>query len=232
MTENTSSGTFSANTIYRANPAIDHASFDRAAKTGRLIASLKYILPVIALFLIGVFLYLSGAFSPSHKIETDKYLAEIDNIQLKKDSAKLHNLKLVGSNNKNGNYELTAGTATRKIKQPGRYYLEKINAVMNKANGGWAKIKADNGIYDKKKDLLKLRDRVEVRSDKGYVARMAAARVNVNEGHLVSESSVVVDMPNGKVWAGHMEVINRGSIFRFTERPKMRIDMSNGGKQK
>ena len=231
MTENSSSGTLGSETFYRARPAVDHHSFARAERSGRMVTWLKYILPVIALCLIGLFLYLSGFFSSPVKLETDKYLAEVDNIQLKKDSAKLNNLKLIGRNNKDGNYELTAGTATRKIDQPGRYFLEKIEAVMNKKNGGWAKIRANQGVYDKKTDLLKLRDRVVIQSDKGYVARMAAARVNVNEGHLQSESPVQVDMPNGKVRAGHMEVIDRGQIFRFSERPKMVINMSNGGKQ-
>lgn len=217
--------------IYGAAEHVDHDSFAKAARTGRLIKGLKYVLPVIALCLFGLFLYLSGAFTPPRKIETDKYLAEIDNIQLKKDSAKLHNLKLVGRNSKDGNYELTAGTATRKINEPDRYYLEQVDAVMNKTSGGWAKIQARTGVYDKKTDLLKLKDKVEIKSDKGYVARMAAARVKVSDGYLVSEAPVVVDLPDGKVRAGHMEVRDRGKVFRFTERPKMVINMSQGGKK-
>lgn len=218
--------------MYRVGPDIDHDSFAKAEKSGRLIASLKYILPVIALGLIGVFLFLSGVFAPSLKLETDKYLAEIDNIQLKKDSAKLHNLKLVGRNSKDGSYELTAGTAIRKIEQPGRYFLEQIDAVMNKKGGGWARIKADKGVYDKKTDILKLRDQVEIRSDRGHIARMAAARVNVNDGRLISEAPVDVDIPNGNVKAGQMEVLDRGRVFRFSERPRMVINMSDGGKKK
>ena len=217
--------------IYGAAEHVDHDSFAKAARSGRLIKGLKYVLPVIALCLFGLFLYLSGAFTPPRKIETDKYLAEIENIQLKKDSTKLHSLKLVGKDDNDGNYELTAGTATLKNNEAGRYYLEQVDATMNKSNGGWAKIQANTGVYDKKTDLLKLKDKVEIKSDKGYVARMAAASVKVREGYLVSEAPVVVDLPNGEVRAGHMEVRNRGKIFKFTERPKMVINMSKGGKK-
>lgn len=229
MTHDNASGAHLTSSVYRTEPAVNHGSFAEAEKTRHIIKALKYILPVIAFFLVGVFLYLSGVFGPVHKIETDKYLAEIDNIQLKKDSAQLNNLKLVVRNNNDGNYELTAATATRKNNEPGRYFLERVDAIMKKRNGGWAKIRGNKGIYDKKTDILKLRDRVEIRSDKGYVARMAAARVNVNLGHLVSEAPVDVDLPNGNVKAGFMEVLDRGRIIRFRERPKMVLNMSNGG---
>ena len=232
MTERTAPGAYPAESVYSINPSIDHRSFAKAEKTGRMIASLKYILPILMVILIGVFLFLTGVFSPSRKFETDKYLAEVDNIQLKKDSAMIQNLKLVGKSSKGGNYELTAGSATRKIDEPGRYFLEEIHAVLNKANGGWAKVKADKGVYDKANDILKLRDKVEIHSDSGYIARMASAWVNVDDGRLVSEVPVTVEHSSGNIKAGSMEVLERGKVFRFSKRPKMVINMSDGGKKK
>lgn len=231
MTDNTSPETIGFDRVYRRQTEIDHESFARAEKSGQLISGLKYVLPVVALILIAVFLYLSGAFAPSHKIENDKFLAEIDNIQLKKDSAKMHNLKLVGRGAEDGNYELTAGTATRKISEPHRYYLDIVDAVMKKSDGSWTKIRAKTGVYDKKADVLKLRRNVEIESKKGYVARMEAARVLVEKGELISEAPVEVTLPDGNVTAKHMEVIDRGRVFRFRGRPKMVMNMS-GGKNK
>ncbi len=211
--------------------APDIAKFQKAQNHSRMVAKLRYILPVLVVIAIGTFLYASGAFSPSRKLETRKFTAEVESIQLDKDSVIMMNPRLVTKGKTQGNYELTAESATRRIKNPNHFLLVNVNARMKKKSGGWSKLRADNGIYDKKTDMLDLKNNVEMRSDNGHVVRMDKARLNVKKGTLVTDSPVVVNMPNGVIRARGMEIRERGKVFRFKKRAHMKLNLSKKGQK-
>ena len=213
-------------------PAPDLSGFTKAQRHSRLVARLRYILPIFVVVAIGTFLYASGAFAPSRKLETRKFSAEVESIQLDKDSVIMMNPRLVTKGKTQGNYELTARTATRRISDPNRFILVGVNARMKKKSGGWSILRADHGIYDKKTDMLNLKTNVEMRSDNGQIARMDTARMNVKQGTLVTDSPVVVDMPNGVIRANGMTIRERGKIFRFEKRAHMKLNLNRKGQEK
>jgi len=210
----------------------DSSGFQKAQHHSRLVARLRFILPIFVVIAIGTFLYASGAFAPSRKLETKKFSAEVESIQLDKDSVVMMNPRLVTKGKTEGNYELTAETATRRIDNPNRFLLVNVNARMKKKSGGWSKLRADHGIYDKKTDMLDLKSNVEMRSDKGRVARMETAKLNVKKGTLVTNSPVVVNMPNGVIRANGMEIRERGKVFRFEKRAYMKLNLDKKGQEK
>ncbi len=210
----------------------DILGFQKAQHHSRIIRKLKYILPVIVVLVIGTFLYASGAFSPSRKLQTDKFSAEVESIQLNKDSVIMQNPRLVTKGKSEGNYELTADTATRRIDNPSRFLLVNVKATLNKKSGGWSKLRAEHGVYDKNTDILDLKTNVEMRSDNGQVARMDTAKLDVKKGDLVTRSPVVVTMPNGIIRASRMEILQRGKVFRFENRVHMKLNLNKEGQKK
>jgi lipopolysaccharide export system protein LptC len=155
----------------------------------------------------------------------------VESVQLDRDSVIMLKPRLVTKGKTQGNYELTAESATRRINNPNRFLLVNVDARMKKKSGGWSKLRADKGIYDKKTDMLDLKSNVEMRSDNGHIARMDKARLNVKKGTLVTKSPVVVNMPNGVIRANGMEIRENGKVFRFEKRAHMKLNLNKKGRK-
>ncbi len=203
--------------------------FENARRHSRIVLALKFVLPVCVIVLIGGFLYASGAFSPSLKLETKKYSAEVQSIQLDQNSVKMMNPKIVTQSDETGAYELRARSATRRIDNPDIFKLDMVDATMTRRSGGWAKMQADKGTYNKKSDTLDLAMNIKISSDRGFTAYMDKARMDVKSGDLVTDRKVLVDMPNGTIRANRMKILNRGTLFRFEKRAHMKLILKQKG---
>ena len=201
-------------------------SIEAAHRHARFVRLMRLLLPLTGLFLIGLFVYLSGIFSPLPKPSIN-----LERVTLSKDRLQMDKPVIKGFSKASGAYKLTAGSAYRKVIEPDKVFLNKVDADINSKDGGWSKVNAKKGVFDKKSNILKLEGNVRMKSDKGYVAVMDKATIAVKKGNLKTRSPVVVTLPSGTIRATGMEIFNKGERFVFHKRARMQLRMGRSKKK-
>src|SRR5262249_16746451 len=87
-------------------------------------------------------------------------------------------------------HQLTASAAAQDITKPELLELKGINAKVELKDGQRVQLKAVNGIYNTKSEILKLRDEILLNTSSGYEGRLTEATVETGTGHIVSDSPV------------------------------------------
>jgi lipopolysaccharide export system protein LptC len=114
-------------------------------------------------------------------------------------------------------YELTANAAAQDVTKPEFLELKGINAKVELKDGQRVQLKALNGLYNTKSEVLKLRDEILLSTTSGYEGHLTEATVETGTGHIVSDSPVEMKLLNGgKLNARHLEVVNNGDQITFS----------------
>jgi lipopolysaccharide export system protein LptC len=90
-----------------------------------------------------------------------------------------------------------------------------VRAKFEMQSKGTVDVTAVAGLYDTKSELLTLTQYVHIISSDGYEGHLTTATVDVKKGLVVSEQPVEVNLPNGKLNAKRMEVVDNGALMRF-----------------
>ena len=121
-------------------------------------------------------------------------------------------------------YELTARSAVQDVTNPQLLELSDLSAHVQQADGQKIDIQSVNGLYDTKAELLKLRDHIVLTTTSGYVAYLAEATAKIASGQIVSDSPVMVKLPNGTLTSKRLEVVDNGALLRFSGDVEMNLD--------
>jgi lipopolysaccharide export system protein LptC len=112
---------------------------------------------------------------------------------------------------------MTARAAAQDVTKPDILELKGINAKVQLKDGQHVQIKAINGLYDTKSEVLKLRDEIVLTTANGYEGRLSEATVETGTGHIVSDSPVELKLLNGgRLNANHLEVVDNGDSIQFS----------------
>ena len=60
-----------------------------------------------------------------------------------------------------------------------------------------------------------LRDQIVITSQQGYKALLREATVEMKKGNVVSDQPVEITLPNGKLTANRLEIVDSGDLIRF-----------------
>jgi lipopolysaccharide export system protein LptC len=123
--------------------------------------------------------------------------------------------KLTGFTRDNRAYNLTAEAAAQDVTNPTVLELTGIRAKMEMQDKGTVDVTAVAGTYNTKSELLTLTQYIRLISSSGYEGHLTEASVDVRKSYIVSEKPVEVYLPNGKLNANRMEVIDNGALLRF-----------------
>jgi lipopolysaccharide export system protein LptC len=123
--------------------------------------------------------------------------------------------KLTGFTRDNRAYNLTAEAAAQDVTNPTVLELTGIRAKMEMQDKGIVDVTAVAGTYNTKSELLTLTQYIRLISSSGYEGHLTEASVDVRKSYIVSEKPVEVYLPNGKLNANRMEVIDNGALLRF-----------------
>jgi len=124
-------------------------------------------------------------------------------------------------------YEFTAEAAAQDLRKPDVVALQKINAKVEMEDKGTMRMTAISGVYDTKKESLKLEQQILLSSDNGYKGRLTEAVVDVRTGDVVSDKPVELEMLQGILNANRMNITNSGDVIRFENGVSMTV-MLNG----
>lgn len=186
--------------------------FRRAARHSRFIRIMRVAIPagIVAGFAV---LVVAVFFNPFKQMD-----ATIDPGKLVVSGTKItmELPRLAGFTSDQKPYELTAQAAAQDLANPSVLELKELRAQVQTDDQGAITITAVNGLYDTKKDSLKLTENIVVRTGKGFEARLEEAVLDVKKGTIVSEAPVTVKLPNGTVDANRLDISDGGAVVRFS----------------
>ena len=158
-------------------------------------------------------LILAAWFNPLRAIQ--ELPVKADNLVVSGTKITMEAPKLAGFTRDNRAYNLTADAAAQDFTNPTVLELSGIRARIEMQSKGTVDVTAVAGVYDTKSELLTLTQYVHIISSDGYEGHLTAATVDVRKGLIVSEQPVEVNLPNGKLNAKRMEVVDNGALMRF-----------------
>jgi lipopolysaccharide export system protein LptC len=142
--------------------------------------------------------------------------AELGTLVIKGTKVTMQQPKMSGYTADSRPYQFTAKTAEQDITKPDLMELHQIEANVKMQDDSTVKVVSDSGLYNLKSEMLTLNDAVHLVSSTGYEVRLNQAVIDIHKGNVVSEQPVWVKLTNGEISAKRMEVIDGGSVIRFS----------------
>ena len=188
--------------------------FRRATRHSRFVRFMRGAIPT-SLVLIVVVISAAAYFKPLRllaKLPIDPGRLVVSGTKITMEAP-----RLAGFTSDARPYELTARAAAQDITKPEILELKGINAKVELKDGQHVQIKAINGLYDTKSEILKLRDEIVLTTTSGYEGRLSEATVETGTGHIVSDSPVEMKLLNGgRLNANHLEIVENGASVQFS----------------
>jgi lipopolysaccharide export system protein LptC len=127
--------------------------------------------------------------------------------------------KLTGFKDDSRPYEVTASAALQDVRQPNLVELKDLKArIVTDDQGNAARLEANSGVLDTRKEQMELRQSVRVRTDSGQDVQLRSAQVDFKAGTVVSNEPVTVSLANGVIQAQGLEVKDSGKVLHFRGR--------------
>ncbi len=194
-------------------------AFGRAERHSRRVRRLKILLPVAALTIAAVFAAYSYRSTPvALDVQTESSTVS------KKGELVMANPKLEGFTKDNKPYSMTAERAVQDVTKEGIITMFKINAKLPMDADGWAKVAAVNGTYDQVKNTLRLREAIDVVTDKGVEIALGGAFMDITRGSLKTNQPVDIKMGQSWLKSEALEVVESGKVIVFSKNVRMYID--------
>lgn len=212
----------------RAHWVMNRAQSDRAFRAARhhsrVVRLLRVAIPVtIILMLAGAFFV--SYFNPARMLKA--LPVNLDNLVVSGTKITMEKPRLSGFTKDQRAYEFTAEAAAQDLTKPDFVELRNIDAKVQMEDNSTMKMTALTGLYNTKKETLKLEQQIFLSSDTGYKGRLTEAMVDVRSGNVVSEKPVELEMMQGILNAKRMEITNSGDVIRFENGVAMTV-MLNG----
>jgi lipopolysaccharide transport protein LptA/LPS export ABC transporter protein LptC len=196
--------------IVTSTPGDRARSFLRARRHTRLVRSLRWTLPTVALVVCG--LYVGSILKTIGWVEG---LPQIEISKIIPENLTMHNPRYEGFNDDGGTYVVTAKTAVQDLTDLSRITLNGIVGDLVDANKSKTTLNATHGYYNSKSNELELYDGIDIVSESGLKARLTRANVLTKQNLVVSKEPVTVEMPGGTIRSNEMTLHNKTRKVTF-----------------
>lgn len=186
--------------------------FARAHRHSRFVRFVKRALPVTLFVALIVLIALPIARKLTAAIELP---FEVGALHLSGTRLTMEVPKLSGFTDDGRAYRVNASTASQDLTNPDVLDLTDVDARMELANKNWASVKSPEGSVDTKRQVIWLRNGVDLASGSGYAGRMKDAEVDTKAGSVITQNPVVLTYKDGKLVADRMTVTDRGNRAFF-----------------
>lgn len=187
------------------------AELDAVSGPRRIVGVLKIVLPLVAVALIALLLIWPGAYQQDETLPLT--FSDVDAID---DDLRMVSPRFVGSDTKDQPFIVTADAAVQDKGDPTRIILDELQADVSLEDGTWLSLSAAEGLYLTETQQLDLKGRVSIFSDIGYELHADAARVDLKNGSIESDTYIRGQGPLGEIEAKAMRVSNSGDKIIFT----------------
>jgi len=190
------------------------------ARSSRLVGLLRYLLPAIALSLVGLVVawpqLIGGAGGLIAPIFANAEIGGAD-VML------MHSPRYVGRTKDAEPYELTAASAYVDPKKPNHIHLEHLAADLTPADKRDLRLVALTGLYNRGADKLDLDGDIALTTSDGYRFETQRARINLQSGRVIGDQPVAGWGPAGTLSADRFEIHDSGQLLRFEGRVKVTL---------
>jgi lipopolysaccharide export system protein LptC len=112
-------------------------------------------------------------------------------------------------------YEFNADAAAQDLTKPDIVELRNIRAKMQMQDQSMIDMSADTGVYDTKRETLRLDSNIVLTSSNGNKGRLSQAMIDVKKGNVVSDQPVELEFLQGVLNAKKLEIVDSGDMIRF-----------------
>lgn len=196
-----------------------------ASRHSRLVDFLRFVLPAIALFLIGLVVlwpHISGYGSLIMPMLRTDQVVDVDAMRMQKP-------RYVGQTRNAEPYAVTADTATMDPAHPNRVHLDNLAAEIARAGQRDVHLMALAGIYYRDNEKLDLDGGIELTTTDGYRFETRSARVHLGQGMVIGREPVTGSGPAGNLSAERFEIRDGGDVLRFEGRVRVTLPSRAGG---
>ena len=201
-------------------PNDQNGAYERALRHSARVKRLKIILPlgaaVISLAFIAVSLIRTWA---PDEVSLESARIEDGKIVMEKPA-------VAGRNEKGIDYSMNADRALQDIANPNLMTLEKVLAAVP-VNDGIAQVIAQEGIFDRATNKLKMTAPFDINLSNGIQAKFQSADVDLKAGKMSSQEPVSIKTNDGSIVAQSIEIADNGKTITFSGQVRARIAASN-----
>jgi len=187
-------------------------AFRSARRHSRLVRFLRIALPLAVVF-ITVGMSLLTWFNPLRMLAT--LPVNVNDLVVSGSKITMEQPRVNGFTKDQRAYEFTAEAAAQDMTKPDIVELRNINAKIEMVDKSTINMKAATGIYDTKRETLKLEGNILLTSTNGNTGKLTEAVVDVRKGNVVSDRPVELEMLQGILNANQLEVVDSGTLIRF-----------------
>lgn len=189
-----------------------HWSFARARRHSRNVRILRAAVPAVVLFgcAVVVFTTFFNPFNALAGLNIDPGKVVLSGTKITMQAPRIS-----GFTRDARPYEFTATAAAQDITKPDVLELKDVRAHMTLPNNGAFDMRATNGLYATKDDLMNISDDIVLTSTTGYEGHLSEAQIEIKKGRIVSNKPVAVTMFNGTLNSDRLEVTDSGALARF-----------------
>jgi lipopolysaccharide export system protein LptC len=185
-----------------------------------VVRVLRYLLPAIALFLIGLVIawpQLVG--SGAGLIAPMLAPGQIDGA----DVMRMHNPRYVGRTSDAEPFEVTAASAHLNPSQPNRIHLNELAADIASTGTRQVRLLAVSGVYDRDTADVNLSGGIELTTSDGYRFETPSALLKLDRGRVVGHEPIAGSGPSGTIAAERFEFRDGGEVLHFTGRVRVTL---------
>lgn len=205
-------------------PAVRSRAFTQARRHSRWVRLAKVAIPLgslLGMAAVGFVAY----YNPFRQIENLSF----GSIGVSGTNVTMESPKLTGFKNDNRPYEVTASAATQDVRKPDLVQLKDLRArIVTDERGSVARLQADSGVLDTKKEQMRLRQNIVVTTDAGQEVKLRTAFVRFKAGSVVSNEPVTVAFGGGTIEAEGLDVSDNGKVMSFKGRVRTVIQPGSG----
>lgn len=190
-----------------------------AAWYSSFVRAMKFLLPTIALMLIGLIVAW-----PYIDVPDSRFRIGFANLTVKESTdPSMVNPRYLGSDKEDQPYSVTAEIARKLAEAENVVELDYPKADLSRNDGTWLVLTSDRGIYGRVAETLDLIGNVVLYHDSGYEFLTEKAKINLENGTAEGDVPVRGQGPFGNLQSEGFRLVDKGKTIFFTGKSKLVI---------
>jgi len=187
-------------------------AFRSARRHSRAVRIMRVAIPAVVVLLLGGF-SLATYLNPLRALA--KLPVNINDLVVSGTKITMEKPRMSGFTKDARAYEFNADAAAQDLTKPDIVELKKIRARLQMQDQSMMDISADTGIYDTKRETLKLDNNIVLTSSNGNKGRLSQAMIDIKKGNVVSDQPVELEFLQGVLNGKKLEIVDSGDVIRF-----------------
>lgn len=182
------------------------------ARSSRLVAAMKMLLPAIALSLVALVVVWPQILADRARILMDGPRR----LSVDADTLRMTNPRFVGVDEQDRPFEIVAEQAVQETESSTEVHLRHPQADITSDSGNWITVTAGNGVWHRQDGRVVLSGGVSLFHDAGHQLLSPSAEIDLDAGEATSDEATSGQSPTGTVTGEGFRVLERGARIVFT----------------